>query len=110
MFAAVNDKVAVDDHRVDALRILVRILESRLVCDRVEIEQHDVGGLPLANDASVGKAQLRCRHPRHFVDRRLEAEEFELASVSPESARETPNTAWVGLPLPGFGRQSGSVG
>src|SRR5207247_683106 len=48
VFAAPDDELAVDDHRIDPLGILVRVFERRLVDDLLEIEEHDIGGKPVA--------------------------------------------------------------
>ena len=48
MIAMVDNNMAVYQHVADALRILLRVRECRLIADAIRIEYDDVGPVTLA--------------------------------------------------------------
>ena len=65
MSAVQNDRLSVDEHRVNSLRILVGSLEGGLVDDRLEIEDDNIGCLADLESSAVGKSQLPGRSEEH---------------------------------------------
>ena len=100
--AVQNDRLSVDEHRVNSLRILVGSLEGGLVDDRLEIEDDNIGCLADLESSAVGKSQLPGGHFSHLVDSRFQREQFQLPAVSSQYAREAAI-------VPGVWHASGGV-
>jgi len=67
--AAVDGHAAVDDHRVDPHRILLRLLERANVGDRFRIENDEIGEEAFLDRAAIGELHLRRRKAGHLADR-----------------------------------------
>ena len=80
MLAAVDHDRAVDDHRPDARRILVRVVVGRPIDDRCGVEQDHVGRLAFRQEAAVRQAERRRGAPGHLGDRLGQGEQAEIAA------------------------------
>src|SRR4029077_18931668 len=89
--AVVDDAFAVDDDVADAARLLFGIVERRGVGDRGRFEQHQIGGVALADEAAVGEPKPLCGTAGQVVDAFLEAQQADLADV-------VSQVAWKGAP------------
>src|SRR4029450_14014366 len=59
VLAAVDHHRAIDDHRPDARRILVRVVVGRPIDDRCGVEHDHVGRLAFRQEAAVRQAERR---------------------------------------------------
>ncbi len=78
---------AIYDHVTDAQRKLVRLVECRLIDDRVLVEDHDVSREAFANQSAIAKPKRLRRQRSHLSDRIFERDQFQLANVASEHAR-----------------------
>src|SRR5688572_17290495 len=85
---AVDDRDAVDEDVLDTLRILMRLEERRLVADRREIEDHEVGRQAFADQAAVLQAHDQRGERSRRADRVLDRDGGALERVVPDLARE----------------------
>ena len=72
VLAVVDDDGAVDEHVLDAARVVVRVVDRRDLVEAVVVEDDDVGRVAGAEQAAVPEAEVRRRHARHLADRLLE--------------------------------------
>ena len=73
---------------VDALGVLMRLLERREIADRRGIEDRDVGLHPLAQHAAIGEADPLRRKRRHLAHRVLERDRPSARARSGPSTRD----------------------
>ena len=93
--ARVNGRRAVHENKLDALGILMRLGESRLVDDLGRIEDHKVGIKPL-RDTTAPFQSHPCGWQRcHFAHRLLQLHYFFLAHIMPQHAWECAVPPWV---------------
>ncbi len=62
--AVLDGELPVDDHLRDARRILVRLLEGRVVLDRLRVEDYDVRVVALLEQATIGQREVSARAAR----------------------------------------------
>ncbi len=112
MLAAVDHHRAVDDHRPDARRILVRVVVGRPIDDRCGVEQNHVGRLAFTQDATVRQAECRRSAPGHLGDRLRQGEQAEIAGIVADEAREraVETRVWLALAGNAVGRHTRPVG
>ena len=84
VLAVVDDDGAVDEHVLDAPRVVVRIVDRRDLVETVVVEHDHVGRVARPQKSSVPEAEVGGRHARHLADRLLEAERAVLAHVMGE--------------------------
>ena len=65
------------------------------VLDLLRIEQDQVRGIALTQQAAVGKAEAGGGETRHLVDRVFQTEEPDIAHIVTEDAREGAPEPWM---------------
>ncbi len=88
MLTFAHHDLAVDYHEVDSLGILVRLGVGRRVANRARIENDDVGGEALAEDAAIGDPHSGGWTRGDAPDPLFERVEALIAHVAPEESRE----------------------
>src|SRR5947199_254724 len=101
VLAAVHDGDAVDDHRHDPDRILVRLIERGPLGDGLRVEHCDVRPVPRPEEAPGDETDGRRRPARHFMDRLGQRQQSQLAHVLPQDPRERAIAARMRLALAG---------
>src|SRR5690348_4722225 len=61
VLALIDHDNAIDDHRLDAFRVLVRIVKAGAVGDRLGVEDDEIGGVAHGDGATLRKAKRRSR-------------------------------------------------
>ena len=91
---------SVHNDRLDTLRVLVRIVESRGVGDRVGVEEDEIRGIAHGNCATVRKAKGSGHAAGHLVDSSREGDKIEIAGVMSENPgkRSIEPGVWLALP------------
>jgi len=91
---------SVRNDRLDTLRVLTRIVESRGVGDRVGVEEDEIRGIAHGNCATVRKAKGRGRAAGHLVDSSREGDKIEIAGVMSKNPgkRSIEPGVWLALP------------
>src|SRR3954452_5775694 len=78
---------AIDDHHVDAVGVLVRIVKAGAVGNRLGVEKDKIGGTADSDRAAVREAKRRGRAAGHLVDRLWQAEKIEIPGIMSENPR-----------------------
>jgi hypothetical protein len=87
-----------NDH-FDTLRVLVWIVESGAVGNRLGVEEDEIGGIAHGNCATVRKAKGSGRAAGHLVDSLWEADKADIPDVMSENPgkRSIETGVWLAL-------------
>src|SRR5207248_7438036 len=91
--AVIEHDLPVDDDRTDSDRVLKWFREGGAVGHGRRIEDHQIGGEAVSDQASIGEVKLPRRQTGHFVDGLLERDHVLFAHVLAEDAREGAEVA-----------------
>jgi hypothetical protein len=95
--ALVDDHDAIDQHVGHTFRELIGLCVGRDIANPGRIENRDVRGRTLADDAPISHAEYRRRQARHRSNRKLEADDVPLAHVDAQPSRKRAVVARVRL-------------
>src|ERR1041385_1695071 len=74
---------AIHNHKTNPYWKLVRLVESRLIRDRVLVEDDQVRRESLSNQTTIAKSKCLRRQRRHFPNRVLQRDQLQLAHITP---------------------------
>ena len=93
---------AIHNHHFDTCWVLVRIIKSGAIGNRLGVEDDQIGGAALGDCAAVRKAKSSCRAAGHLVDSLRQADNIEIPSVMSKNPRERSVESGVRLTLPSY--------
>src|SRR6266545_3463652 len=97
VLTVLDDEACVDEHVLDARRVLVGLLVRRAIGDAARVEHHEVGFRPDRDDTPVFEPEAARRERRHLVNCLWQRQHALLARVLPQHAREGTVTPGVRL-------------
>jgi len=91
---------SIDDYHFDAFGVPVRIVESGAVSYRLGVEENEIGGIALCNDAAVHETECSGRSAGHLVNGLWECDKIELSSIMSKNPRKRSVESRVRFALP----------
>jgi hypothetical protein len=91
---------SIHNHHFDAVRVLVRIVKSGAIGNRLGVEEDKIGGVALDDCAAVREANGSGCAASHLVDGLWEANKIEIPGVVSKNPRKRSIKSGVRLALP----------